>query len=80
MEYRQSGLPLTEAIRETAGTVGPGIITAAATTFSRSSAADFYRFSGRCGIGLNRRRRHHFMCPGRLYISTRDPGDRRPIF
>lgn len=52
MEYRQSGLPLTEAIRETAGTVGPGIITAAATTSVAFFCAIFTDFLGVAELGL----------------------------
>ena len=52
MELRQSGRTLPDALQETSGTVGPGILTAAATTSLAFFCAVFTDFLGVAELGL----------------------------
>lgn len=52
MELRQSGRDLPDALLETSGTVGPGILTAAATTSIAFFCAVFTDFLGVAELGL----------------------------
>lgn len=52
MEFRQAGHNLSDALLETSGTVGPGILTAAATTSIAFFCAVFTDFLGVAELGL----------------------------
>lgn len=52
MELRQSGRSLTDALLDTSSTVGPGILTAAATTSTAFFCAVFTDFLGVAELGL----------------------------
>lgn len=52
MELRQAGRTLPDALQETSGTVGPGILTAAATTSLAFFCAVFTDFLGVAELGL----------------------------